>query len=64
MQKRLFRSENNRILGGVLGGIGEYFDIDPTVVRLVFITVLIITAFFPCAIGYFLAYLVIPERRE
>lgn len=35
--KKLYRSGKDRILGGVCGGIGEYFDIDPTLVRLFFI---------------------------
>ncbi|RYL93637.1 PspC domain-containing protein [Sporolactobacillus sp. Y61] len=64
MQKKLYRSRENKILGGVLGGIGEYLNIDPTLIRLIFIVLLIVTAFFPCVIGYFLAYLVIPEQRE
>ena len=34
MNKRLYRSVSNRMLSGVCGGIGEYFDIDPTLVRL------------------------------
>ena len=34
MKKRLYRSEHNRKLSGVCGGIAEYFDIDPTIVRL------------------------------
>ena len=34
MNKRLCRSVSNRMLSGVCGGIGEYFDIDPTLVRL------------------------------
>ena len=33
MQKKLYRSSKNQILAGVCGGIGEYFNIDPTVVR-------------------------------
>jgi phage shock protein PspC (stress-responsive transcriptional regulator) len=33
--KRLFRSWKNRVIGGVCGGVGEYFDIDPNVIRLV-----------------------------
>ena len=34
MEKRLYRSRQNRMLCGVCGGIGEYFNIDPTLVRL------------------------------
>lgn len=35
--KRLYRSRKNKVLSGVCGGIGDYFDIDPVIVRLVFI---------------------------
>jgi phage shock protein C len=34
---KLYRSRENRMLGGVCGGLGEYFDIDPTLVRVIFI---------------------------
>ncbi|MFT8364101.1 MAG: PspC domain-containing protein [Sporolactobacillus sp.] len=63
MEKRLYRSSSNRIMGGVLGGIGEYFNVDPTIIRLAFIIVAIATAGIPCLIGYFLAYLIVPEAR-
>lgn len=62
MTKRLFRSADNRVLGGVLGGIGEYFNIDPTLVRLGFVVLALVTVVFPCLVGYFIAYLIIPER--
>ncbi len=35
--KRLFRSEKNKVVAGVCAGIGEYFNVDPTIVRVVFI---------------------------
>ncbi|MGI6103010.1 MAG: PspC domain-containing protein [Patescibacteria group bacterium] len=35
--RRLFRSETNRILGGVAGGLGEYVNIDPTIIRILFV---------------------------
>jgi phage shock protein C len=35
--KKLYRSRENRMLGGVCGGLGEYFDIDPTLVRVLFV---------------------------
>ncbi|MBP7733648.1 MAG: PspC domain-containing protein [Caldisericia bacterium] len=35
--KRLYRPRKNRVLSGVCGGIGDYFGIDPVIVRLVFI---------------------------
>lgn len=37
MSKRLYKSRHNRMLCGVCGGIGEYFGIDPTVIRLIFV---------------------------
>ena len=36
MKKRLMRSDSDKMIAGVCGGLGEYFDIDPTIVRLVF----------------------------
>ena len=36
-RKKLYRSTDDRWLVGVCGGIGEYFDIDPTVIRIVFV---------------------------
>ena len=35
--KKLYRSESNRVIAGVCGGIAEYFEIDPTLVRLGFV---------------------------
>ena len=34
MEKRLYRSDENKVICGVCGGLGEYFNIDPTIVRL------------------------------
>ena len=39
MRKRLYKSEDNRILCGVCGGVGEYLGIDPTLVRLVWVLI-------------------------
>ena len=36
MKKEFFRTSENKIIGGVCGGIGNYFNIDPTIVRLIF----------------------------
>jgi phage shock protein PspC (stress-responsive transcriptional regulator) len=51
--KNLYRSEHNRMIGGVCAGIGEYLGIDPTLIRL--ITVLL---FFAAGGAIALAYLV------
>lgn len=39
--KKLYRSQHDRMIGGVCGGIAEYFDIDPTIIRLAFLLLLI-----------------------
>jgi len=50
------------MLLGVLGGIGEYFSVDPTIVRVIYLIIMFATAFFPLALLYFLLYLIIPEN--
>jgi phage shock protein C len=62
MMKKLYRSQTNKSLYGVLGGLGEYYDQDPTVLRLAFIVILVCTGLFPFALIYLLAVLVIPEN--
>ena len=59
MKKGLYRSRTQRMIGGVCGGIAEYFDIDPTLVRLLFM--LSIVAGGAGMILYILALIVMPE---
>jgi phage shock protein C len=61
-QKRLYRSETNKVLCGVIGGVGEYFDIDPTILRLGYIILAFMSGFFPALIGYFFAVLIVPKK--
>lgn len=37
MEKKLYRSYSNRMIAGVCGGVAEYFDIDPTLIRLLWV---------------------------
>jgi len=60
--KRLYRSKKSRVLGGVCGGIGEYFEVDPTLIRLAWILISILTGVFPGIIAYFIAWIIIPEK--
>ncbi len=60
--KKLYKSENNKVISGVLGGLGEYFDIDPTLVRLAYLFVAIITAVIPAFLAYIVAVLIVPNR--
>ena len=60
MSKKLYKSNDNKMLDGVCGGIAEYFDIDPTLVRVGWVIF--------CAMGgsgfvaYIIAAILIPRR--
>lgn len=60
--KKLYKSEHDEILTGIIGGVGEYFSIDPTVLRIGFVILVLITGIFPGIIAYIIAYFIIPER--
>jgi len=60
-KKRLYRSETDVKIAGICGGIAEYFDIDPTLVRLGWVIFTLMGG--AGIIGYFIAWLVIPKRQ-
>ncbi len=60
--KKLFRSKTNKTLYGVIGGLGEYFDIDPTILRIGFIFFTVFPSFGFGIPVYFLSVLIIPEN--
>lgn len=58
-EKRLYRSEKEKMLCGVCGGIAEYFNVDPTLIRLLWV----VLAFTGAGIlAYFIAAVIIPRR--
>ncbi|MFH0990964.1 MAG: PspC domain-containing protein [bacterium] len=59
--KRLYRSVTDKKIAGICGGIGEYLDVDPTVIRLLTVILWLVTWFFPVFIGYVIAWFIIPE---
>ncbi len=56
--KRLYRSQSERMLGGVCGGLGAYLGIDPTLIRLVFVAALLL--FGHGLLLYLILWLVVP----
>jgi len=40
MQKKLYRSRDERIIWGICGGLGKYFDVDPTIIRILWVLTL------------------------
>lgn len=61
--KRLTRSTSNRMVAGVLGGLAEYFNLDTTIVRLVFV-VLTFMSVFMLVLIYAAAMIIIPNEQE
>ncbi|HZD44247.1 MAG TPA: PspC domain-containing protein [Methanomicrobiales archaeon] len=62
---RLYRSIDNRIIAGVAGGIGEFYNIDPTIIRIVWAVITIIPPItFFSILAYILAWILIPEEGK
>jgi phage shock protein C len=62
--KKLYLSDKDKKISGVLGGIAEYFDIDSTLLRVSFLFVLIFTGFVPGIVFYFVAAMVMPKKPQ
>jgi len=61
--KQLTRSTTNRMIAGICAGMGEYANIDPTIVRLIAVLLIFLTG--PVVIvGYLVMALVIPEKQS
>jgi phage shock protein C len=58
---KLVKSTNNRKIAGVCGGIAEYFGIDPTVVRVAYVLLSVLSAAFPGIILYIILAIVLPD---
>ncbi len=58
--KKLYRSVNNKMLGGVAAGLGEYLNIDPTIVRLGFVALALMGG--PGIVIYLIMWLVVPPE--
>ena len=62
MEKKLYRSNSSKLVAGVCGGIGEYLNVDPTLVRLIWVLF--------CCLGgsgflaYIIAAIIIPSKPE
>lgn len=62
MEKKLYLSKKDKKVGGVCGGIAEYFDLDSTLIRLIFVLFLLIGG--SGILAYIIAWIVIPERPK
>lgn len=61
MSKRLYRSTTDRKIAGVCGGLAEYFDIDPVIVRIIAF-ILLLPGGLPGLLPYIILWIVVPEN--
>ena len=64
MNRRLYRCRENRVLAGVAGGLAEYFELDPTVVRVAYVLISIISVAFPGILAYIILMFVMPPPER
>ena len=62
MSRKLYKSEENRMVCGVCSGIAEYFNIDPTLVRLAWVLFGLMGG--SCFLAYIIAAIIIPHRTK
>ena len=60
--KKLYLSNTDKKIFGVCGGIGEAYDIDPTLIRLIMVFLCFATAVVPLAVTYIIAWAIFPEK--
>lgn len=61
--KRLYRSRKDKVLGGVCAGIADYFEVDPVVIRLIWVIAALISMGLGI-IAYLIAWIIIPEEPK
>jgi phage shock protein C len=62
--RKLRRSGRDRMIAGVCGGLAEYFGMDPTVMRVLYVLVSLLSAAFPGIIAYIVLMFVMPPPEE
>ena len=62
--RKLYKSRTNRIISGVIGGLGEFYDVDPTILWLVALLIILVTGLVPGIIVYIVAMLIVPKQPQ
>ena len=60
--KRLYLSQTDKKIAGICGGLAEYMEVDPTIVRLVAVAGALITGVVPLVLAYLVAWIIIPVK--
>lgn len=61
---RLFRNTSNKMIGGVASGLADYFDIDVTIMRVLFVLAVFIPVTFPVILLYIILWIVMPDSAK
>ena len=61
--KKLYRSESDKRIAGVCGGIAEYFEVDATIIRIAFL-ILLLPGGFPGLLLYLILWIVVPLKPQ
>lgn len=64
MEKKIYRLQSDKMIGGVCAGLAEYLDIDATLIRLLFVALSLLTAIFPMLVFYIIAWIIVPVKEE
>jgi len=62
--RKIYLSSTDKKIFGVCGGIGETYDIDPTLIRLIIVFLCIVTAVIPVLLTYIAAWAIIPSKTR
>jgi phage shock protein C len=62
--KKIYRSQEDKKIAGILGGLGELFDIDPTLLRLLFVFIGLATGIIPFIVAYLVGWIIIPKGKD
>ena len=62
MDRRLYKSKENRMIAGVCGGLAEYINADPTLIRVLYVIFSTLSAAFPGIFMYIILAIIMPER--
>ena len=60
---RLRRSRSNRMIAGVLGGLAKYFGFDPTLARVLYVILSVVSVAFPGILVYIILWIIMPEEE-
>lgn len=62
--KRVYKSTTDKKLDGVCAGLANYLDVDPTVIRLSYVLLTLVTGVFPGLIAYIIMAIIMPKESE